>query len=101
MIKSNQYLLNVLTDHAFIKGIVNYTSLNTANLAKANLKLANIANYLSKYNINIWHILGTINIILDILLCLLIFQDNANKLDDKINILKDLPFGDKDISHIA
>ncbi|KAL2148467.1 hypothetical protein VTH82DRAFT_2387 [Thermothelomyces myriococcoides] len=35
------------------------------DLAKANLKLANTANYLSRFNLNIFHIPGTLNVSLE------------------------------------
>ncbi len=67
MIQSNANPVNILTDHAATRGIVTHTSLITADLAKANLKLANAANYLSQFELKIFHIPGTLNVVPDAL----------------------------------
>ena len=64
--ESNHHLLNVLIDHVSTKNIINYVFFNTTDLVKVNLKLVNVTNYLSKYDINVWYILGVINVVLDV-----------------------------------
>jgi hypothetical protein len=67
MIQSNQQTVNIITDHSPAKGIIEHTSLATMDLDKANLKLAKIANYLSQFDLKVFHIPGVLNVVPDAL----------------------------------
>ena len=67
MVQSNRHPVNIVTDHAVIKGIVTCILLSTMDLNKANIKLAKAANYLLQFNLQIYYIPGPLNIILDAL----------------------------------
>ncbi|KAL2018425.1 hypothetical protein VTK56DRAFT_844 [Thermocarpiscus australiensis] len=91
MIQSNSQPANILTDHAATRGIVKHTSLNTLDLAKANLKLANAANWLSQFELNIFHIPGTLNVVPDALSRLPTFeQDDLQVQEDPSDELADI-----------
>lgn len=76
MVQSNEHPLNILTDHAPTSGIVTHTSLKTMDLAKANIKLANAANWLSQFEIKIFYIPGTLNVVPDALSRLPTFEQD-------------------------
>ena len=67
MVQSSREPVNIITDHAATKGILTHTSLQTMDLNKANLKLAGIANYLSQFNLRIFHLPGILNVVPDAL----------------------------------
>ena len=67
MVQSNRLPVNILTDHSPAKGIVEHASLTTMDLDKANLKLAKVANYLSQFDLKVFHVPGVLNIIPDAL----------------------------------
>src|SRR5581483_8959772 len=91
MIQSNERPVNVLTDHAATKGVVKHTSLATMDLAKANLKLANAANYLSMFELNIFHIPGVLNVVPDALSRLPTWeQDDADLAENQADELGDI-----------
>lgn len=90
LIQSNKKPVTIFTDHAATKGIVTHTSMNTLDLNKANPRLANAANYLSQFELQIFHIPGPLNVVPDALSRLptsielekAAFTDSANELDD-------------------
>ena len=67
IIQSNTLPVQVLTDHAATKRIVKHTSFVTLDLNKANLKLANATNWLSQFELRVYHIPGKTNVIPDAL----------------------------------
>jgi hypothetical protein len=82
MVQSNSHPLVVLTDHAPTRGIVTHKSLKTMDLAKANLKLANAANWLSQFELSIHHIPGTLNVVPDALSRLPTFEQDDPNLEE-------------------
>lgn len=67
LVQSSSFPVNILTDHSATSGIVKHTSLNTVDLNKANPRLANAANYLSQFSLNVFHIPGYLNVVPDAL----------------------------------
>ena len=90
IIQSNRQPTNILTDYAATKGIVKHTSLNTIDLAKANLKLANAANWLSQFELNIFHVPRELNIVLNALLYLLTLKEEVSRDTNPTNKLVDI-----------
>ena len=90
IIQSNRQPTNILTDYAATKGIVKYTSFNTIDLTKANLKLANVANWLSQFELNIFYISRELNIVSDALLCLLTLEEEVSGDINPANELVDI-----------
>ena len=92
IIQSNRQPTNILIDYTTIKGIIKYTSLNTIDLTKANLKLANATNQLSQFELNIFYIPRELNIIPNALLYLLTFKEEVSRDTNPINKLIDIQF---------
>ena len=90
MIQSNRQPTNILIDHATTKGIVKYTSLNTIDLAKANLKLANATNWLSQFELNIFYVPRELNIVPNALLHLPTLEEEVSGGTDPTNELVDI-----------
>ena len=77
-------------DHAAIKGIVKYISFNTIDLAKANLKLANVTNQFSQFELNIFYIPRELNIVPDVLSRLLTLKEEVSRGTNPTNKLVDI-----------
>jgi hypothetical protein len=67
MIQSSKSTVIVLTDHGATKGIYDRTSLNTADVTKANMRLVHASVYLSQFDLDIRHYPGRLNIVPDAL----------------------------------
>ncbi len=63
IVQLNQQPTNILTNYTITKSIVKHTSLVTIDLAKANIKLANTANQLLQFKLNIYYIAGVLNVV--------------------------------------
>ncbi|KDN69113.1 hypothetical protein CSUB01_12601, partial [Colletotrichum sublineola] len=79
LVQSNKHEVIILTDHAAAKGIITHTSLRTLDLNKANLKLANAANYLSQFRLKIFHVPGKLNVVPDALSRLPVTRPDLNE----------------------
>ena len=90
IIQSNRQPTNILIDYATTKGIVKYTSLNTIDLTKANLKLANTANWFSQFELNIFYVPREFNIVPNALSRLLTLEEEASRGTDLTNKLIDI-----------
>ena len=90
IIQSNRQPTNILTDHVAIKGIIKYTSLNTIDLTKANLKLTNATNQLSQFKLNIFYVPRELNIIPNALSRLLTLEEKASRDTNPTNKLIDI-----------
>ena len=82
MIHSLNYLVVVLTDHAATKGIVEKSPFTTTSTERSNYRLIYVAIYLSKYNLQIYHLPGRLNFVLDILSRLKALQDKPKDLKE-------------------
>jgi hypothetical protein len=67
MIQSSRSSVVVLTDHGATRGIYDRTSLNTADVTKANMRLVHASVYLSQFDLDIRHYPGRLNIVPDAL----------------------------------
>ena len=90
IIQSNRQPTNILIDYTTIKGIVKYTSLNTIDLIKANLKLANATNWLSQFELNIFYVPRELNIVFNALLYLLTLEEEVSRDTNPTNKLVDI-----------
>ena len=90
IIQSNRQPTNILIDYTTIKGIIKYTSLNTIDLTKANLKLANATNQLSQFELNIFYIPRELNIIPNALLYLPTLEEEVSRDTNLANKLIDI-----------
>jgi hypothetical protein len=67
MIHSLRLPINVLTDHASTKGIVEQTLLDTLSIDRANRRLITALVYLSEYDLKVSHLPGRLNFVPDTL----------------------------------
>ena len=91
MVQSNQHPLNIITDHTATKGVVKHSIIQTTDLTKANPKLINTTNYLSKYETNFYYIPRKINVILDTLSRLPVFIARLIEDNPSGDLLAEIP----------
>ena len=80
MLHSSNHRIIVLTDHESTRGIVNQTSLNTTSTDRANRRLINALIYLSAYPLDVYHLVGRLNLVPDVLSRLAAKGDDQTKL---------------------
>lgn len=78
----------IYTDHAAIRRIASQTSLQPTSIEKPNLRLIRASEYLQRFKLNIKHIAGKENIILDAMSRLKVKKHIANQRTLKPNYLE-------------
>jgi hypothetical protein len=81
MIHSSRLPVNVLTDHAATKGIVEQTRLDTSSTDRANRRLITASIYLSEYDLKVYHLPGRLNYVPDALSRLKALTDPVDRPD--------------------
>ena len=82
LLHSNNKYVVILIDHKAIYNIVNATNLNTLSIDRTNRRLTNVSVYLSIYSLDVYHMLGQFNLVLDVLSYLRILGDNTIRTDE-------------------
>ena len=89
IIHSLNHLVVVLIDYVAIKGIVEKSPLTTTSIECSNRRLIYIVIYLSKYNLQIYYLLGRLNFVLDTLSRLKALQDKPKDPKDMVVVSSD------------
>ncbi len=84
MIHSARLPVNVLTDHASTRGIVEQTRLDTSSTDRANRRLITASVYLSEYDLKVFHLPGRLNYVPDALSRLKAMQDVPERPDGDV-----------------
>jgi hypothetical protein len=76
----------MLIDYTAICSIVNQTTIISIDTSRSNIQLIHVSIYLSQFDLNVYYITSKLNIVLDILSCLLVVPSTADSLsDDELN----------------
>lgn len=84
MIHSSRLPVNVLTDHASTRGIVEQTRLDTSSTDRANRRLITASVYLSEYDLKVFHLPGRLNFVPDALSRLRALQDPVERPEGEV-----------------